>query len=53
VLFNADESAEGPPVPDGYEWVNAEPPTESNDPERTPTKYREFVVARTKHTNTP
>lgn len=53
VLFNTDEADEGPPVPDGYEWVNAEPPVESNDTERTPTHYRRFVVARLKHTERP
>lgn len=53
ILFEADESDDGPPVPDGYEWVNAEPPVESNDTERTPTHYRRFVIARLKHTNRP
>jgi hypothetical protein len=53
VLFNSDESSEGPPVPDGYEWLNAEPPTESNDTERTPTHYRRVVVARLKYTKRP
>ena len=53
VLFESDESSSGPPVPDGYEWVNAEPPTEANDVERSPTAYRDIVVARLKHTETP
>lgn len=53
VLFEADEADAGPPVPDGYEWVNAEPPVESNDFERSPTHYRRFVIARTKHTERP
>lgn len=53
VLFKANESDEGPPVPDGYEWVNAEPPVEANDTERSPTHYRRFVIARTKHTERP
>jgi len=53
VLFGADESDEGPPVPDGYGWVNAEPPVENNDTQRSPTHYRRFVIARTKHTETP
>ncbi|WP_323190456.1 hypothetical protein [Halostella sp. PRR32] len=53
VLFKADESSSGPPVPDGYEWVNAEQPVESNDTKRSPTHYRRFVVAKTKHTETP
>ncbi|WP_324757093.1 hypothetical protein [Haloarcula montana] len=50
ILFEADESDDGPPTPDGYDWVNAQPPTESNDTERSPTHYRRFVVARLKHT---
>lgn len=53
VLFEADESNEGPPVPDGYEWVNAEQPVENNDLERSPTHYRRFVIARIKHTERP
>ncbi|WP_226041567.1 hypothetical protein [Natrinema sp. DC36] len=53
VLFEADEADEGPPVPDGYEWVNAEQPVESNDTQRSPTHYRRFVIARMKHTETP
>ena len=53
VLFEADESDEGPPLPDGYEWINAEQPVENNDTERSPTHYRRFVVARTKHTERP
>jgi hypothetical protein len=53
VLFEADEADVGPPVPDGYEWVNAEQPSSSNDIERSPTHYRRIVVARTKHTETP
>jgi hypothetical protein len=53
VLFDADEAAAGPPVPDGYEWVNAEPPIEANDPEQSPTKYRRYVIARLKYTKTP
>lgn len=53
VLFETDEAGEGPPVPDGYEWVNAEPPVESNDTERTPTHYRRFVVGVLKHTERP
>lgn len=53
VLFEADESDEGPPVPTGYEWVNAEPPEESHDVERSPTHFRRVVVARTKHTERP
>lgn len=51
ILFEADESSDGPPTPDGYDWVNAEQPTESNDTERSPTHYRRFVVARLKHTD--
>lgn len=53
VLFSSDESSQGPPVPDGYEWVNAEPPEESNDTERTPTHYRRIIIARLKHTERP
>lgn len=53
VLFEADESDEGPPVPDGYEWVNAEQPVESNDTERNPTHFRRYVIARLKHTERP
>jgi hypothetical protein len=53
VLFEADEAAEGPPVPDGYEWVNAEPPTESNDTNRSPTHYRRVVIGLLKHTERP
>ena len=53
VLFGSDEGDEGPPVPEGYEWVNAEPPVEANDTERTPTHYRRFVVGLLKHTERP
>lgn len=53
VLFNTDESAEGPPIPDGYEWINAEPPVENNDTKRTPTHYRRYVVGLLKHTERP
>jgi hypothetical protein len=53
VLFEAGESGSGPPTPSGYEWINAEPPREANDVERSPTKYRRIVIARTKHTETP
>lgn len=53
VLFGADESATGPPIPSDYEWTNAEPPTESNDVEQSPTKYRRLVIARMKYTQTP
>ena len=53
VLFESDEADAGPPVPDGYKWVNAEPPTGADDPERSPTKYRDIVIARVKYTKTP
>lgn len=50
VLFESGESNDEIPTPDGYEWVNAEPPVEANDVQETPTKYRRYVVAVTKHT---
>ena len=53
LLFDADDGADGPPVPDGYDWVNAEPPTEADDVEQSPTKYRDIVVARMKYTKQP
>jgi len=53
VLFEADEADAGPPTPEGYEWANAEPPSEANDIERSPTHYRRTVVARLKHTERP
>lgn len=53
VLFDADESSSGPAVPSGYEWVNAEPPTDADDVEESPTKYRDTVLARLKYTQTP
>lgn len=53
VLFEADESAAGPPVPEGYEWVNAEPPTDADDAQQSPTKYRDYVLARLKYTKRP
>lgn len=53
VLFETSEGGSGSPTPDGYEWINAEPPVEANDPEESPTKYRRFVIARTKHTERP
>jgi len=53
VLFNSDESDEGPPVPDGYEWINAEPPDENNDTDRSPTHYRRVVIGLLKHTERP
>lgn len=53
VLFATDDSASGPSVPSGYDWLNAEPPTEADDTEQSPTTYRDIVVARAKYTKTP
>lgn len=53
VLFEADESEYGPPVPETYEWVNAEQPRETNDTERNPTHHRRTIIARLGHTERP
>lgn len=37
-------------APDGYEWVNADPPQTANDDQRDPTHYRRQVTCRLKTT---
>lgn len=39
-------------APTGYEWVFADPPTEADDVEASPTKHREIVTVRMKVTYT-
>lgn len=53
VCFEADHSDVGPPVPDGYEQINADPPFESDDTNESPTEHREIVTVRMKVTYTP
>lgn len=40
-------------APSGYEWVFADPPQDANDPEATPTEYRQQVTVRLKTTFRP
>lgn len=40
-------------APDGYEWITADPPQESDDVEESPTHHREQVTVRLKETHTP
>lgn len=40
-------------APSGYEWVYAEPPTEADDVDASPTEHREIVTVRMKVTYTP
>lgn len=53
ILFNTDESSSGPAIPTGYDWMNAQPPSEADDTEENPTTFRDIVIARTKHTVRP
>jgi hypothetical protein len=40
-------------APSGYEWMFAEPPTEADDVEESPTEHRDQVTVRMKVTYTP
>lgn len=46
VLFGADPAD----APADYEWISAEPPSEADDSEESPTHHREIVIARAKTT---
>ncbi|WP_459191824.1 hypothetical protein [Halosimplex sp. J119] len=40
-------------APDGYEWMFAEPPTEADDTDQSPTEHRDIVTVRMKVTYAP